>query len=77
MPADGAIYELGESRGGELIQAKGMHYSLSALLADEGEAARFAVYQDVIGLDSEYDYDPVWAKCLELGIAPSFHPRSP
>jgi predicted TIM-barrel fold metal-dependent hydrolase len=39
----------------------------------EGEAARFAVYQDVIGLDSEYDYDPVWAKCLELGVAPSFH----
>ena len=39
----------------------------------EGEAARFAVWHDVIGLDSEYDYDPVWAKCLELGIAPSFH----
>ena len=39
----------------------------------DGEAARFAVWQDVIGLDSEYDYDPVWAKCLELGIAPSFH----
>src|SRR4029077_10630998 len=39
----------------------------------EGEAARFAVWKDVIGLDSEYDYDPVWAKCLELGIAPSFH----
>jgi predicted TIM-barrel fold metal-dependent hydrolase len=39
----------------------------------EGEAARFAVWQDVIGLDSEYDYDPVWAKCRELGIAPSFH----
>src|SRR5437764_10677660 len=39
----------------------------------EGEAARFAVWQDVIGLDSEHDYDPVWAKCLELGISPSFH----
>src|SRR6266851_2458778 len=39
----------------------------------EGEAARFAVWKDVIGLDSEHDYDPVWAKCLELGIAPSFH----
>src|SRR5947208_16805840 len=39
----------------------------------EGEAARFAVWHDVIGLDSEHDYDPVWAKCLELGIAPSFH----
>src|SRR5207249_2423149 len=25
------------------------------------------------GIDSEYDYDPVWAKCVELGVAPSFH----
>ncbi len=24
-------------------------------------------------LDSEYDYDPVWAKCLELKVAPTFH----
>jgi predicted TIM-barrel fold metal-dependent hydrolase len=39
----------------------------------EGEAARFAVWQDVIGLDSDHDYDPVWQKCLDLGIAPSFH----
>ena len=39
----------------------------------EGEAKRFAVWKDVIGLDSENDYDPVWAKCLELNIAPSFH----
>jgi predicted TIM-barrel fold metal-dependent hydrolase len=39
----------------------------------EGEAKRFAVWKDVIGLDSDYDYDRVWAKCLELNIAPSFH----
>ena len=39
----------------------------------EGEAKRFTVWKDVIGLDSEYDYDPVWAKYLELNIAPSFH----
>ena len=25
------------------------------------------------GLDSTYDYDPVWQKCRELGIAPAFH----
>ena len=31
----------------------------------EGEAKRFAVWKDVIGLDSDYNYDPVWAKCLE------------
>ena len=27
----------------------------------------------MFGLDSAYDYDPVWAKCVELGIAPTFH----
>jgi predicted TIM-barrel fold metal-dependent hydrolase len=37
------------------------------------EAARFATWYDPLGLDSAYDYDPVWAKCLELGIAPTFH----
>jgi predicted TIM-barrel fold metal-dependent hydrolase len=31
---------------------------------------------DVLGLDSEYDYDPVWAKCVELGISPTFHSGS-
>jgi predicted TIM-barrel fold metal-dependent hydrolase len=28
---------------------------------------------DTFGIDSEYDYDPVWAKCVALGIAPLFH----
>src|SRR5262249_11061733 len=28
---------------------------------------------DAIGHDSLYDYDPVWAKCAELGVMPSFH----
>ncbi len=37
------------------------------------EAARFAVWYDVLGLDSAYDYDPLWSKCAELGIAPTFH----
>jgi len=31
---------------------------------------------DMLGLDSEYDYDPVWAKCVELGISPTFHSGS-
>jgi hypothetical protein len=37
------------------------------------EAARFAEWYDVIGIDSDHDYDPVWAKCRELKVAPSFH----
>jgi predicted TIM-barrel fold metal-dependent hydrolase len=28
---------------------------------------------DTYGLDSAYDYDPVWAKCRELGFAAAFH----
>jgi predicted TIM-barrel fold metal-dependent hydrolase len=30
-------------------------------------------WQDTFGIDSDYDYDPVWAKCLELQVAPTFH----
>ncbi|MBI1737189.1 MAG: amidohydrolase family protein [Candidatus Rokubacteria bacterium] len=39
----------------------------------DAEAARFAVWYDTLGLDSAYDYDAVWAKCVELGVAPTFH----
>jgi predicted TIM-barrel fold metal-dependent hydrolase len=35
--------------------------------------ARFTVAYDQLGLDSDYDYDAVWQKCRELGIAPTFH----
>jgi predicted TIM-barrel fold metal-dependent hydrolase len=37
------------------------------------EAARYARWLDTFCLESEYDYDPVWAKCVELGVAPTFH----
>jgi predicted TIM-barrel fold metal-dependent hydrolase len=37
------------------------------------DAHRSAVWYDVLGLDSDYDYDPVWQKCVELGFAPTFH----
>jgi len=28
---------------------------------------------DMFGLDSEYDYDPLWATCVDLGVAPVVH----
>jgi predicted TIM-barrel fold metal-dependent hydrolase len=40
---------------------------------DHPTVARFGVTYDQFGLDSAYDYDPVWQKCRELGIAPTFH----
>src|SRR6267142_176724 len=37
------------------------------------DLARYAQSFDQLGLDSDYDYDPLWQKCRELGIAPTFH----
>jgi hypothetical protein len=39
----------------------------------EGELPRSARWLDTFGLDSPHDYDAVWAKCVELGVAPTFH----
>jgi phosphatidylserine decarboxylase len=41
-PVDGTLSQLGSIRDGQLLQAKGMHYTASALLADESAAARYA-----------------------------------
>src|SRR5580704_6481683 len=40
------------------------------------DAGRATTWFDMLGLDSEYNYDPVWAKCVELGISPTFHSGS-
>ena len=32
------------------------------------EIAKYVSYIDFYGLDSEYDYDPFWAKVVELGV---------
>jgi predicted TIM-barrel fold metal-dependent hydrolase len=50
-----------------------MRRRVSALEAEQPEASKLVEWYDVVGLDSPYDYDPVWAKCLELRVAPSFH----
>ena len=34
---------------------------------------RGASWLDFFGFDSPYDYDPVWRRCAELGVSPSFH----
>jgi predicted TIM-barrel fold metal-dependent hydrolase len=35
-----------------------------------------ARWLDTLGLDSAHDYDPLWARCTELGVAPTFHAAS-
>jgi predicted TIM-barrel fold metal-dependent hydrolase len=49
---------------------------IPALVEKHPETKKVAVWLDALGLDSEYDYDPVWAKCAELGVSPTFHSGS-
>jgi hypothetical protein len=44
-------------------------YARRALGGKPGGAFRL----DTFGLDSDYDYDPFWARCVELGIAALSH----
>jgi predicted TIM-barrel fold metal-dependent hydrolase len=37
------------------------------------ELGHYAERLDTFGIDSDYDYDPVWRKCIELGVAVSMH----
>ena len=41
-PVDGTVSQIGHIRSGQLLQAKGRHYALEALLGEAGAAARFA-----------------------------------
>ncbi len=37
---------------------------------------RYAYWLDSYGVDSEYDYDPLWQKCVDLKVLPTFHSPS-
>ncbi|HKA55906.1 MAG TPA: amidohydrolase family protein [Candidatus Binatia bacterium] len=50
-----------------------MRRPIPAVAEKHPDMAKAAAWFDPLGLDSEYDYDPVWAKCVELGVSPSFH----
>ncbi|HEY6421585.1 MAG TPA: amidohydrolase family protein [Candidatus Binataceae bacterium] len=46
---------------------------IPALAGSAPELGRLATWADGFGIDSPYDYDPVWSKCVELGVMPTFH----
>jgi predicted TIM-barrel fold metal-dependent hydrolase len=46
---------------------------IPAVAEKHADMAKVSVWFDALGLDSDYDYDPVWKKCVELGVSPSFH----
>ena len=49
---------------------------IAAVARAKPELAAHASWMDVIGHDSEYDYDPVWQKCMELKVAVTSHSAS-
>jgi len=51
----------------------GIARPIPAATGIDPQVARHAVFYDQFGLDSDHDYDVVWKKCQELGIAPTFH----
>jgi predicted TIM-barrel fold metal-dependent hydrolase len=44
--------------------------------ADERLDRGSGYWLDLLGIDSAHDYDPVWQRCAELGVAPTFHSGS-
>ncbi len=44
-----------------------------ALAGRDPEVANYAFWLDQFGVDSAYDYDPVWAKAQDLGVSVAFH----
>jgi predicted TIM-barrel fold metal-dependent hydrolase len=74
---DEAIEEL-EFVTGQLGMKVGMFGSafprpVQSVAGTDPDMVRFAVGYEVFGIDSQYDYDPVWRTCVELKIAPTFH----
>ncbi|HEU4440279.1 MAG TPA: amidohydrolase family protein [Methylomirabilota bacterium] len=60
--------------GYKVIMVGGMmRRPVPALAEERPDAASLVEWYDVIGIDSPHDYDPVWRKCRELRLAPSFH----
>ena len=49
---------------------------MAGFVRRRGAGSRAPLHMDTYGTDSDYDYDPVWARCQELGIAVTSHAGS-
>jgi predicted TIM-barrel fold metal-dependent hydrolase len=39
----------------------------------DDDTKRWAFWVDTFGIDSDYDYDPLWQRCVELGVSVGMH----
>lgn len=69
---DHAVVQLGFKT---IVMPAYVRRPIPALARKAPELSRQLCWYDCYGLDSEYDYDPVWARCAELKVAPTFHSK--
>ena len=70
---DHAVNDLGYKA---VLLAGYVQRPVPGLAGRDPELEQYALWVDMYGIDSAYDYDPVWARCLELGVGVSFHSGS-
>ena len=61
---------------GELGLKAAMIAGLVERRVEDPTGGAYNVWWDTIGLDSVYDYDPFWQRCLDLGVSPACHSAS-
>lgn len=68
-----ALAELDHSVGELGFRAVMMQGHVLRPLPGVENLPRAARWMDTFGIDSDYDYEPVWRRCAELGVSPTFH----
>jgi predicted TIM-barrel fold metal-dependent hydrolase len=63
-------------RGFKAVMLRGNQERTIPGLAEGIDPQKAAWYVDTIALDSPYDYDPLWKRCVELGVAVTQHSGS-
>jgi predicted TIM-barrel fold metal-dependent hydrolase len=66
-------YAVGELGFKAVLCAGYVQRPFAALADADPELSRYAFWLDQFGVDSAYDYDPVWARAQELGVSIGFH----
>jgi Amidohydrolase len=67
---DHAVTELGFKA---VVCAGYVQRPFAALADADPTVSDYAFWLDQFGIDSAYDYDPVWARAQELGVSLAFH----
>jgi predicted TIM-barrel fold metal-dependent hydrolase len=76
MAIDEVEYAVGKL-GYRAIMLRGNQERPIPAAAEGIDPRRAAWYCDTIALDSPYDYDPFWQRCVDLGVAVTQHSGSP